>query len=166
MQKFFAGILLLIISLTVSAQQDSIHLPPYKRFPTVPPFRLLQADSASFFTKADLKKNRAVLFIIFSPECDHCRHETEEIIKHIDDFKKIEIVMATTWPLGMMKDFCIQYDLKRFDNITAGQDFNNMLPSFYSIRNMPFLAFYDKKGKLIDTFEGSLTVEKILAKFE
>lgn len=165
MRNLFSGLLLLILSATVSAQQDSLNIPPYKRFPTVPPFKLLKADSISFFTKADLKKNKAVLLVIFSPECEHCQHETEEIIKHIDDFKKIQIVMTTTWPLSMMKNFCTKYNLERFDNITAGQDINYMLPSYYSIRNMPFLAFYDKKGKLIDTFEGALPVEKVLAKF-
>jgi thioredoxin-related protein len=166
MHKLFIGLFLLAFSGNLSAQQDSFNVPPYKRFPVVPPFKLLKADSVSLFTKADLKKNKPVLVIIFSPECDHCQHETEQIIKHINDFKKIQIVMATTWPLNMMKDFCTKYGLQRFDNIIAGKDINNMLPSFYSIRNMPFLAFYDKKGKLIDTFEGSLPIEKVLAKFE
>lgn len=166
LHKIIPGLLFLILSVSLSAQQDSIISPPYKRFPVVPPFKLLKSDSVSFFAKADLKKNKAVLFIIFSPECDHCQHETEEIIKNIHAFKKIQIVMSSTWPLNMIKDFSKKYDLERFDNIIAGMDINHMLPSFYSISNMPFLAFYNKKGKLIDTFEGSLPVEKVLAKFE
>jgi thiol-disulfide isomerase/thioredoxin len=166
MHKLFIGLFLLAFSGNLSAQQDSFNAPPYKRFPVVPPFKLLKADSVSLFTKADLKKNKPVLVIIFSPECDHCQLETEEIIKHINDFKKIQIVMATNWPLHMMNNFSKKNDLKRFNNITVGKDINNMLPSFYSIRNMPYLAFYNKKGDLIDTFEGSLPVEIVLAKFE
>ncbi len=166
MHKLFLGIFFLIIAGGLSAQQNSINMPPYKRFPVVPPFKLLKSDSVSLFTKADLKKNKPVLVIVFSPECDHCQHEMEEIIKRINDFKKIQIVMTTTWPLHMMNDFYKKNDLQRFTNITVGKDISNMLPSFYSIRNMPYLAFYDKKGDLIDTFEGSLPVEKVLAKFE
>jgi thioredoxin-related protein len=159
-------LLVIVIAGSASAQQDSINLPLYKRFPTVAPYKLLKADSVSYFTKADLKKNRAVLLIIFSPDCEHCQHETEEIIKHMESFKKIQIVMATTWPLNKMRDFYARYDLKRFSNILMGQDVTFMLPTYYHISNMPFMAFYDKKGKLIDTAEGSLPVEKVLAKFQ
>ncbi|MEI9808269.1 MAG: redoxin domain-containing protein [Bacteroidota bacterium] len=166
MQKLFLGLILLMATADLHAQKDSIIAPPYKRFPTVPPFKLLKPDSVSVFTKADLKKNKAVLVMIFSPECDHCQHETEEIVKRIDDFKNIQIVMATTWPLQMMNSFVTKYGLAQFKNITIGQDTEFMLPSYYNIGNMPFLAFYDKKGNLIDVFEGNLPVEKVLAKFE
>ena len=42
-------------------QQEDVTLPPYKRFPTVPPLKLLLLDSTSYFTKNDLKKNKPVL---------------------------------------------------------------------------------------------------------
>ena len=35
------------------------------------------------------------MLMVFSPDCEHCQHETEEIIKNIDQFKKYQIVMAT-----------------------------------------------------------------------
>lgn len=164
-KKLVPGLIALILSSVLQAQTDSVHLAPYKRFPVVPPFKLLQADSLSIFTKADLKKNKPVLVMLFSPECDHCLHETEEMIRHIDEFKKIQIVMTTTWPLHRMNDFISKFGLQRFGNITVGQDSGNMLPTYYNIRNLPFLAFYDKKGKLIDVFEGTLPVEKVLTKF-
>ncbi len=106
------------------------------------------------------------MIMLFSPDCDHCQHETEEIIKHMDEFKKIQIVMATTLPFDKMKEFYAKYNLKRFENITMGRDTKFVLPVFYDIRNLPFLAFYDKKGALIDSFEGSLPVEKVLEKFK
>lgn len=148
------------------AQKDSVAAPPYKRFPTVPPFRLLKSDSTTVFTKSDLKKNRPVLVMLFSPDCEHCRQETEAIIHRIDEFKKIQIVMATTLPFAMMKDFVSRYRLDLFDNITVGRDIGYFLLTFYGIRNFPFHACYDKKGRLTQAFEGSLTVEKLLAGFE
>ncbi|HEY6502387.1 MAG TPA: redoxin domain-containing protein [Chitinophagaceae bacterium] len=166
MQKLIAAIIGLLLSAVINAQADPASTPPYKRFPSVPPFKLLKTDSVSVFTKADLKKNRPVLVILFSPECDHCKHETEEIIRRIDDFKKIQIVMATMMPLNTARQFYEEYELARFENITVGKDMDNLLPTYYAINNLPFLAFYDKKGKLIDVFEGSLPVEKVLGKFE
>lgn len=152
--------------LPAMAQNDSLPPPPYKRFPAPPPFKLLLADSTTWFTKDDLPRKKAVLVIVFSPDCEHCKQETEEIIRHIDKFRKITIVMATPAPFGKMKEFFTQYNLQRFNNIIVGRDDSYLLPVFYNIRNFPFLAFYDKKGSLTGVFEGSLPVEQLLAKFD
>jgi len=140
--------------------------PPYKRFPTIPPLKLLLTDSATIFTEKDLKKNQQVFVILFNPECEHCQKETEELIDNIDEFKKIQIVMSTTLPFDKMKIFYEKNELGRFKNITVGQDKYYLLPTFFRISNLPFLAFYDKKGKLIDVFEGALPVKKVIEKFE
>lgn len=166
MQKIIFSFISLLIAPIAFSQADSAIAPPYKRFPDIPPFRLLTPDSSSVFTKTDLKKNRPVLIILFSPECEHCRRETEDIVKHIDDFEKIQIVMATTMPFDKMKQFYTDYQLARHKNITVGRDIQYLLPVYYDIRNLPFLAFYDRKGKLIEAFEGSLPVEKMLTRFE
>ncbi len=160
---FFSFLFIAIISF---CQQDSIALPPYQRFPTVPPFKLLKADSSNYFTKNDLKKNRPVLLILFNPDCDHCKHETEEIIKNIDQLKNVQIIMATNMPFDMMRSFYEKYDLQRFENVTVGRDFQYLLPSFYKIRFMPYLAMYDKKGNLLTTFEGSMKIEDLINIFK
>jgi len=104
------------------------------------------------------------MIMLFNPECSHCQHETEEILKHIDDFKKVQIVMATMMPMEMLRTFNTKYDLEKFRNITTGKDVDNTLPSFYHISNLPTLAFYDKKGKLIDISDGSMPVDQVLEK--
>lgn len=100
--------------------------------------------------------------MLFSPDCDHCQHKTEEIISHIDAFEKVQIIMSTNLPFDKMLDFYNKYDLKRFDNIVVGRDVNFMLPVFYDIHNLPFLAFYNKKKELISVFEGAMPLEKML----
>jgi thioredoxin-related protein len=166
MRAFFFIIVILSITSTSFGQQDSITAPPYKRFPVVPPFNLLGTDSVSLFTKADLKKHTKVLVMLFNPGCDHCKHETEAIIQHIDDFRKVQIVMATTAPVADMREFYSTYNLDRFNNIKVGQDFQYILPTFFMIRNLPFLAMYDKKGNLITTFEGTMKIEDLIAVFK
>jgi hypothetical protein len=123
---------------------------------------LLLTDSSRYFTKDDLAKKKAVMIMLFSPDCEHCQHKTEEIIKHIDAFEKVQILMSTTLPFDKMVEFYNKYDLKRFDNIIMGKDINYLLPTFYDIRNLPFLAFYNKKKELISVFEGALAIEKII----
>jgi len=155
----------LLVTVISSAQNSVDTTAPYKRFPTVPPFKLLQTDSVSFLTRDNLKKHKPVLLILFSPECDHCKHETEEIIKHIDDLKKVQIIMATIAKHSQMKEFYVQYRLDEFKNIQVGQDFQYLLPSFYRVSSLPYLAMYDKKGKLLSTFEGSMKIEDLIKVF-
>jgi len=148
------------------SQQEDLTLPPYKRFPTVPPLKLLLLDSTSYFTKDDLKKNKPVLIIVFNPDCEHCKHETEEIINNIDSLKNIQIIMATMMPFDLMKSFYEKYDLHRFQNITVGKDVQYTLPSFYQMHFMPYLAMYNKKGNLLATFEGSMKIEDLIHTFK
>jgi len=162
--KTIIGVFILVhLSITSFSQQTE---PPYKRFPTVPPLKLLLVDSITQFTEKDLKKNLPVFVILFSPYCDHCQKGTEELIAHIDEFKKIQIVMTTILPFVKMNEFYKNYKLDRFENIIVGRDQFFLLPTFYRIKNMPYLAFYDKKGDLIDTFEGALPIQKVLEYFK
>ena len=140
MKKFVFIVLALATFFFSVAQTDSLQLAPYKRFPTVPPFKLLLTDSSTHFTKEDLTKKKAVMLMLFSPDCDHCKHETEEIIKNIDAFNKVVLIMSTTLPFDKMIDYYNRYDLKRFDNIIVGKDVSYLLPVFYDIHNLPFLA--------------------------
>jgi hypothetical protein len=74
--------------------------------------------------------------------------------------------MTTIQPFDKMKEFYNNYRLERFENITVGKDQFFLLPTFYRIKNMPFLAFYDKKGDLIGIAEGALPVNKVLEFFK
>jgi thioredoxin-related protein len=156
---------LLFVFSTAFSQSEPLD-PAYKRFPTVPAFTLLLTDSSTLFKKDDLKKNQSTMIILFSPDCDHCKQETEDIIKHIDDFKNINIVMATMLPFEKMKAFYDHYRLDRFENIKVGYDKFFILPSFYEMKSFPFVAFYDKKKSLISVFDGNLPVAKMLEQLE
>jgi thioredoxin-related protein len=165
MKKILLIFSVLLTAAASIAQTDSTSLPTYKRFPTPPPVRLLLTDSASYFTKANLK-NTAVMIMLFNPDCEHCQKETEDILENIGRFKNIQIVMATFMPFMMMKEFYEKYNLSKYSNIVVGKDVNNILIPFYGVTTLPFLAFYNKKHELISVFEGSLGVTKILAEFD
>lgn len=162
MKRFIAGLVCLLVFSNAFSRTDSTLPPPYLRFPTVPPLKLLLTDSATVFTKEDLKKGKAVLVVIFNPDCDHCQHETEEIKKHIDEFKDAQIIMASMSPLSKIKAFAEQYDLASMPNIVVGQDTYFILAPFYNMHNMPFNAAYNKKGDLIEVFSGSVPVERLI----
>ena len=175
---WFAALLLLGTQL-VHAQglpaprgsQDGAPVPvqpdaPFRQFPTVPNFRILKVDSVNYLTRDDLKKNRLTLVIYFSPDCDHCKHQTENILADFPKFKNIEIVMATYQPFEQMKEFYGHYEIAKYPNIKMGRDERFFMAPFYRIRNLPYLALYDKEGKLITSYEGTQTAKTILDAFE
>jgi uncharacterized SAM-dependent methyltransferase len=46
------------------------------------------------------------------------------------------------------------------------KDPSYFLLTFYDIRNFPYIALYNKKGGLIESFEGSKRMETVLATLE
>ena len=164
-KKILSILLFIAISCTAFSQVDTAQ-PPFKRFPTHPPLQMLLSDSVTKYTKNDLPKKTPVLFMLFSPDCSHCQQTTEEMIKYKDDIKDFQIVMTSLHPLWQMNAFIEKYRLKDLENVVIGKDLFNIMPSFYNIKNMPFQAFYNKKGNLITTFEGSMPLLKIIEVFK
>ena len=64
-----------------------------------------------------------------------------------------------------MDKFYDNYKLNRFSNITVGYDTQHILTTYYRISYTPFLAFYDKKGNLIEGVQGALPLTKVLEYF-
>ena len=163
MKKLVIVSLLCGYGLIAFAQADTTYL--YLRFPTVPPISIIKAPDSTRFTKEDLFTKTATLVMIFSPDCGHCQHETEDLLAHINLFKKVQIVMATPLEYRYVKKFYTDYNLANYPNITIGTDPGYMLGTFFHVRNMPSLFLYDKRGDLLKAFDGSVSVEKIAELF-
>jgi len=159
-------ILLCIFSGLAGFSQTPEIQPPYKRFPTPPPIKILLSDSITLYTKAQLPEQKPILFMLFSPECSHCQHETEELVAHKEELKNVHIVMITFYPLWEMNEFIKNYKLNDMPNVIVGKDIYYTTPSFYNIHNLPFLAMYNSKGNLIDVFEGTMPIDKLIKTFK
>ena len=165
MKKGLFLILLTLIVKFASAQELPPDSPAYKRFPTIPPFTVLQVDSSNL-TKDQLKQHQPTIIFYFSPDCDHCKHQWAEMEKQMKELKKYQIVMVTYQPFEEMVDFYKAHNIAGYTNIKMGQDFKFFLPPFYRMQSLPFLALYDKSGRLITTFEGNVKADKLLAAFK
>jgi hypothetical protein len=144
----------------ISAQADTI--PPYKKTTNFPAVRLLLPDSVSYYTKSNLDKKSAVMLMLFNPQCEHCQHETEVLVKNIDRFKKIEILMVTSMPFDSMTNFIAKYNLAKYKNIVVARDENYTLISFFRIRFLPAIALYNKNKEFQTLFEGSMNIDEAL----
>jgi cytochrome oxidase Cu insertion factor (SCO1/SenC/PrrC family) len=152
-------VMMILATATVAAQTDNE--PAYKRYPTVPPLHLLSADS-TVITKESLTHNKPTIIMYFNPLCDHCQHQMEDMIKRMDEFNGIQIVMATYAPMNELTDFIAKYKLDKYPNIASGRDTRYMLQPFYKMTGLPYQALYDAKGNLVTTFEGNVKIDTVL----
>lgn len=74
--------------------------------------------------------------------------------------------MATYQPFEEMVGFYQKYQLAKYSNIKLGRDVHFFLPPYFKMKNLPYLALYDKKGNLLTTFEGNQPMDKILEAFD
>jgi thioredoxin-related protein len=156
--------LLLVTSTMGFAQQTDRPEPAYKKNPGLPPLEILRPDSSTL-TKADLKKQQT-LSMYFSPDCEHCINQMQEMNGRMKDLSKLQIIMVTHQPMEMLVDFIKTYKLNEHSNIKTGCDTKFILPGFYQMKSLPYFALYDKEGKLITTFESNTKVDTLLKAFE
>lgn len=160
--KIFLFVLILIFyGNNIYAQTRGDSIPAYKSIPTIPPFKLMLVPDSTAFTKYDLKKKKATMIIVFSPDCDHCIHATEDLLAHYDLFKKVQIVMATSLSYPHIQKFYKDFKLADYPNIKVGLDNSYFLGTFYDVHSFPAVFLYNKKGIFKEFFDGSVKFEKV-----
>ena len=165
MKTFIVALVLIFSSVYYCQAQTDPTEAAYIRFPTIPPFTLLDIDSTNF-TRDNLAKNKATLIMFFSPDCPHCQHQTTDLLADMDKLKNVQIIMATYQPMEELKLFNEQYKLFNYNNIKIGRDTKFFFPPFYRMKNLPYLALYDKHGKLLTTFDGNVKMDKLIKGFD
>ena len=72
------------------------------------------------------------------------------------------LLMVTPMPFTKMHEFYKKHELDKFKNITVGYDPKFFFTNYFKMRVFPFIAVYDKKYKLLKTFEGSPKMDDLL----
>jgi peroxiredoxin len=156
-------LLILAISTTTvfALPRNTDTIPVHLQNLKLPDFKLLLPDSTNFYTE-NLSKKKHTIIIYFSPECDHCIHQTEEIIQSIDRFSGTQIVMATTLPFEKMKLFYTNMKISKYRNIIMGQDVLFFFPKYYRNHYLPGIAVYNKKRALLNFYDGGVKTEELI----
>lgn len=163
MTRHLMVLCLCLLTLGFAAQAQTTEKPPaYKQYPVIPAFPLTLVNGQTI-TKNDLKKNVQTLVFIFSVECDHCKHMTEEVEKNIDKFKNTQIVMITPFQPERMKEYYDTYHIKNYPNITMASEATRQIMYFYDLHYFPGLYIYDKKGKFVKGWEGTAKLDSLTA---
>ncbi len=159
MRNILLSLIFSILSLAGKAQADSADI--YRRFPTLPAFNITKIADSAKFTKDDLVKKRATIFILFNPFCDHCKHGTDDLKASIELFKDVQIVMASPVEFSYLKKFYDDYKIADYPNIIMGRDPSNYLGTFFNVQSIPAIFVYDKKGHFVKRFGSANTFSQI-----
>lgn len=132
------------------------------RQPDLPPFSITKAPDSSRFEKSDLQKNKAVMIMVFSPDCEHCQVRVKEIMANSKLFKNIQIVMISNLGYNYISRFYKEFKIARYPNIIMGMDYRYMIGNFFTIPSVPAIFLYNKNGKFVKAFDRDVPVKKIV----
>lgn len=143
--------------------RDSMQLPAYQRYPTLPAFNIVLQDSSAVFNTYNIAEGRPTVLFFFSPDCDHCQMTTDSLMKHMDEMKMADFYMFTFMPLSMLRSFAEKNHLADYKNITVGKDQAYFFPLYYKAETVPYLVLYDKHKKLVKLWNGSVKMPELLS---
>ncbi len=156
----------LLLILTLILGSSITYAQNQAKIENIPPFKILKPDS-TYFTPANLKKNKPVVIIYFSPDCSHCQHLMYELRPKMKQVQNAQIVMITFTDfnrLAMIRNFYRDFYLSNYPNITVGTEGRTYLvQKYYQVVTTPYVAVYDKKGKLAKAFPKSPSVDELIA---
>jgi len=122
----------------------------------IPAFKILTQDSV-YVNNSILQTGKPVVFIYFSPDCSHCQRMMYELKPYMKDFSKSQVVMVTFIQvsyLKMLKEFRRDFSLGSYPNFITGTEYPDYkLQRYYQVATTPFIAIYDRKGKLVKYFD-------------
>ena len=155
--------LLVLVSLIVAAGCSRGQNPPAKNIDKIPPFKILKPDS-TWFTVDNLKKNKPVMIIYFSPDCGHCQHLMYEMKPKMKQFGDTQIVMVTFTNVQMIKGFYRDFGLTKYKNLTVGTEgYTYLVQRYYQVSSTPYIAIYDHHGKLVRAFDKVPAIDTLIA---
>ncbi len=130
----------------------------------IPPYHILSIDS-TFLTPANLKKDKPVMIIYFSPDCGHCQRMMYELKPKLKSIANVQIVMITfTREIKSVKDFYNTFGLSAYHNIIMGTEgYTYLVQRYYQIKTTPFIAIYNSKGHLVTTFDKAPNANDIIS---
>lgn len=161
MKKIIFLLIILYPGILVHAQRDK-KVAPYQKDSILPVFSMLEIDSTTWFNNLDIPENKAVVIIYFNPECGHCQLTAHEFLEKKDAFKDVFFIWITyRASFAEIKQFGEDSKMFNEENIKLGKEMKYGIVPFYNVQYTPYMAVYNKRGKLLQTFDGGTDPDTI-----
>jgi thioredoxin-related protein len=142
-------------------------LVPYQKNKNLPSFDIRLLDSVTILNTKSIVKGKPTIFILFSPDCDHCSQLAKEIKNRANEFDSYNLLMISPpMPLFDIKMFAHINGLVNKKQITVGQDVDFFFGSYFQASTVPFVVIYDKKKKLCSTLKNIKKLDELMFELE
>jgi hypothetical protein len=131
---------------------------------TVPPFNMVLSDGVTYYNASNIDKSKPLMVVYFDPECQHCQHFTQALLKNIKKFSNVQIVMICDAPgLPPLKKFVTDFGLDGYANIRVGTEgIYRATMNFYHVDVTPFTALYNNRQELIKYYRDIPQIQELV----
>ncbi len=129
----------------------------------IPPFRITQLNGKSFRAE-NIPFGKPILIVYFSPDCDDCLNFINSFFDNIKAFDKAYVVMISYLSLDSITKIYAKYKIGQHGNIAIGvEGVPYFVRNYYNITALPFVALYDKNGKLISSYAKDIPLFNLIS---
>jgi thioredoxin-related protein len=151
-----------LLVLTVLGLCVSFSVVGQKGAPDVPAFTLWQTNGRTI-NKSVLPQGKPVVLVYFAPDCGHCTTLINGVFQEMKAFQNTTLVLATFKPINELQRFEQAYKTATYPNIITGTEGSTFfLRNHYKMQKTPFVALYNKSGKLVRSYNNEPVVKDLL----
>lgn len=129
----------------------------------LPSFKIRETNG-TVIKSTSLIKNKPIVLIYFSPDCEHCTTLLKSVFSSIDQFKKATIVLVSFLPIADVAAFEKKYNTSQYKNMIVGVEEPALfLKNLYHLDFTPFTELFDRKGKSVISYKKETPVKDLIA---
>lgn len=130
-------------------------------FDTIPAMEFYSPEGQKFKT-TDLQPGKPVVFFFFSPECPHCKRNTEMMLQEIDKLREVQLFFVSPDLPERVLEYSREYNLADYKEIMLLLDTNFEFDNKYMPTVTPIYYIYGSDLLYRGTITGKTTSGQIL----
>lgn len=120
-------------------------------------------DGSDFNFKSLDKKNVIIMF--FSPDCEFCSEEINDLIKNIEQFRNTIILMISPSDPSILSKFYKEFEINKYENLIILKDNSGQFKKNFGSSSIPTTILYNRNKEKLFKAEGSITSKRIVEIF-
>lgn len=129
--------------------------------PKMPPFELIKLNGG-FMNSKDLPAGKAVIFIYFETQCDHCKEEIKDISLEGGKLKDCEVILVSNEELDTLKKFYSLSTLNHFPFVHVTKDNEGKWAKYFKPVGSPVNFIYDSNHRLVKRINRMAKVSELV----
>jgi len=129
---------------------------------SLPSLTMRLIDSTTEFNTEQIKEGKPFVIIYFSPDCQHCRKETRDLVANIGLVRNIQFILLTPMSYDDLRYFYKEFNLAMYSNLTVGQDDRMTFYHYFNPKAIPYTAIYNRNKQLNKVIIGEASIQKII----